>query len=235
MIHEKPQNDRDNNLQPDKLILIKTGLNFKAVDLSQFGGISVIPLSMASIASLSIMLERGYFWYKTKRGQNSLKRKLLEHCFVDEDHSIQLRAKERDHIMTKFFQRATIPSPSNLEQLRDSCELHLEILEPELSRHENILGTIISIAPLIGLLGTVLGLIQSMSGLTLQAISESNTNVMAGISEALISTAAGLTIAITTLIANNLFKSFRRSQLHTLQAVSMEIESKFKAEKTKSR
>ena len=74
-----------------------------------------------------------------------------------------------------------------------------------------------------------------MSGLTLQAISESNTNVMAGISEALISTAAGLTIAITTLIANNLFKSFRRSQLHTLQAVSLEIESKFKAEKTQAR
>ena len=69
-----------------------------------------------------------------------------------------------------------------------------------------------------------------MGGLTLQAISESNTNVMAGISEALISTAAGLTIAITTLIANNLFKSFRRSQLHTLQAASLEIESKFKAE-----
>jgi len=75
---------------------------------------------------------------------------------------------------------------------------------------------------------------RSMSGLTLQAISESNTNVMAGISEALISTAAGLTIAITTLIANNLFKSFRLSQLHTLQAVALEIESKFKAEKTQN-
>ena len=201
------------------------------MDLSQFGGISVIPLAIASIASLSITIERGYFWYKTKKGQNSLKRKLLEQCFVDEQNWLQLRANERDHIMTKFFQKATTPTPNNVEQLRDSCELNLEILEPELSRYENTLGTIISIAPLIGLLGTVLGLIRSMSGLTLQAISESNTNVMAGISEALISTAAGLTIAITTLIANNLFKSFRRSQLHTLQAVSLEIESKFKAEK----
>ena len=205
------------------------------MDLSQFGGISVIPLAIASIASLSITIERGYFWYKTKKGQNSLKRKLLEQCFVDEQNWLQLRANERDHIMTKFFQKATIPTPNNLEQLRDSCELNLEILEPELSRYENTLGTIISIAPLIGLLGTVLGLIRSMSGLTLQAISESNTNVMAGISEALISTAAGLTIAITTLIANNLFKSFRRSQLHTLQAVSLEIETKFKAEKTQDR
>ena len=204
------------------------------MDLSQFGGISVIPLGIASIASLSITLERGYFWYKTKKGQNSLKRRLLEQCFVDGQNWLQLRADERDHIMTKFFQKATTPTPSNVEQLRDSCELNLEILEPELSRYENTLSTIISIAPLIGLLGTVLGLIRSMSGLTLQAISESNTNVMAGISEALISTAAGLTIAITTLIANNLFKSFRRSQLHTLQAVSLEIESKFKAEKLQS-
>ena len=132
--------------------------------------------------------------------------------------------------MTRFVQKATVPTPNNLEQLRDSIELTLASVEPELSRHENTLGTIISIAPLIGLLGTVLGLIRSMSGLTLQAISESNTNVMAGISEALISTAAGLTIAITTLIANNLFKSYRRIQLHTLQAVSLEIEFKFKEE-----
>ena len=202
------------------------------MDLSQFGGISVIPLAIASIASLSITLERGYFWYKTKSRQSSLKRKLLEQCFDNEQSCFQLRAKEQNNIMTKFFQKATIPSPNNLEELRDSCDLYLDILEPELSRYENALGTIISIAPLIGLLGTVLGLMRSMSGLTLQAISESNTNVMAGISEALISTAAGLTIAITTLIANNLFKSFRLSQLHTLQAVALEIESKFKATKT---
>ena len=199
------------------------------MDLSQFGGISVIPLAIASIASLSIILERGYFWYKTKRRQSSLKRKLLEQCFNNEQSCFQLRPKEQDNIMTKFFQKTTIPSPNDLEELRDSCDLNLEILEPELSRYENILGTIISIAPLIGLLGTVLGLMRSMSGLTLQAISESNTNVMAGISEALISTAAGLTIAITSLISNNLFKSFRLSQLHTLQSVALEIESKFKA------
>ena len=204
------------------------------MDLSQFGGISVLPLAITSIASLSITLERGYFWYKTKRGQSSLKRKLLEQCFSNQPNYFQLRVIERDHIMTKFFQKATIPSPNNLEQLKNSCELYLEILEPELSRYENTLGTIISIAPLIGLLGTVLGLMRSMSGLTLQAISESNTNVMSGISEALISTAAGLTIAITTLIANNLFKSFRLSQLYTLQAVALEIESKFKAEKVQN-
>ena len=205
------------------------------MDLSQLGGISIIPLAIASIASLSISLERGYFWYRTKRGQSSLKRKLLEQCFSNEQSSFELRATEKGHIMTRFFKKATIPTPTSVEQLRDSCELNLEILEPELSRYENSLGTIVSIAPLIGLLGTVLGLIRSMSGLTLQAISESNTSVMSGISEALVSTAAGLTVAITTLIANNLFKSFRRSELHTLQAVALEIESKFIAHISKTK
>ena len=205
------------------------------MDLSQFGGISVIPLAIASIASLSITLERGYFWYKTRKGQRSLARILLEQCFVDDQNRFLLKEHERDNIMTKFFKKTTIPRPNNLEQLRDSCELNLVLIEPELSRYENALGTIISIAPLIGLLGTVLGLIRSMSGLTLQALSENNTNVMAGISEALISTAAGLTIAITTLVAHNLFKSFRSDQLYTLQAVALEIESKFKMDKIQSR
>ena len=200
------------------------------MDLSQFGGISVIPLAIASITSLSITLERGYFWYKTKKGQRSLERRLLEQCFVDEQNRFQVKAHEWNNVMTKFFEQTTIPKPNNLEQLRDSCELNLVIIEPELSRYDNALGTIISIAPLIGLLGTVLGLIRSMSGLTLQALSENNTNVMAGISEALISTAAGLTIAITTLVAHNLFKSFRSAQLHTLQTVALKIESKFKIE-----
>ena len=201
-----------------------------AVVLSRLGGITAIPLVFASITSLSISLERGYFWYKTLKGQGTLKRKLLRQCFLVEQSSFQLKDFEHDNILAKFFRKVTIPRPKSLDQLRTSCDLCLELLEPELCRYENILGTIVSIAPLIGLLGTVLGLIRSMSGLTMQALSESSTNVVAGISEALISTATGLTIAISTLIINNLFKSFRNSQLHTLQAVSWEIESKYKSE-----
>ena len=198
------------------------------MDLSNFGGISFIPLAIASMASLSITFERSYFWYTTKKGQTLLKRKLLDQCFNHEQNTFKLRVKDKNHIMARFFQKSTIPKPTSIEQLRKSCELNLEILEPELSRYENFLGTIISTAPLIGLLGTVLGLIRSMSGLTVQAISDSNAIVMSGISEALVSTAAGLIVAITTLVANNLFKSFRRSELHKLQEAALEIEYKFK-------
>ena len=66
-----------------------------------------------------------------------------------------------------------------------------------------------------------------MSGLTLQALSESSTNVVAGISEALISTATGLTVAIFTLYKQSIQK-FPNCCLS--QAVSWEIESKYKSQ-----
>jgi biopolymer transport protein ExbB/TolQ len=71
-----------------------------------------------------------------------------------------------------------------------------------------------------------------MGGLTLEIISESHANLMDGISEALMSTAAGLIIAITTLLANNIFKMLRTSEMEILQEAALEIEEKFKSQIT---
>ena len=203
------------------------------MDISTLGGISIIPLAFASITSLSIILERSYFWYKTKRGQNVLKAKLLGQCFNSNDKNcIKSNATQRRHIMTIFFQNVITSSPTNVEQLRESCYINMEILEGELSKYKNLLATIVSVTPLIGLLGTVLGLIRSMGGLTLDIISESHTNLMNGISEALISTAAGLTIAITSLFANNIFKMLRNWEMEILQETALAIEEKFKSQIT---
>jgi biopolymer transport protein ExbB/TolQ len=71
-----------------------------------------------------------------------------------------------------------------------------------------------------------------MGGLTLDIISESHTNLMNGISEALISTAVGLTIAITSLLANNIFKILRNWEMKILQETALAIEEKFKSQIT---
>ena len=79
---------------------------------------------------------------------------------------------------------------------------------------------------MIGLLGTVLGLIRSLQGLTLTDLAESNLSVMAGISEALISTAAGLTIAVISLVALNIFRGLRRNELRKLRSFIEIIEER---------
>lgn len=89
----------------------------------------------------------------------------------------------------------------------------------ELERYLNTLGTIASISPLLGLLGTVIGMIRVFSVITAQGIGNA-VELSGGISEALITTAAGLTVAIPSLI----FYRFFRGRVNEL-AITMEQEA----------
>ncbi len=115
---------------------------------------------------------------------------------------------------------------AGLVNLRHSREVMKEAVEEtgrhvvhELERHLNTLGTIAAISPLLGLLGTVVGMIKVFDVITTQGVG--NAEVLAGgISEALITTAAGLSVAIPSLI---LYR-YLRGRVDEL-AVTMEQEA----------
>jgi biopolymer transport protein ExbB len=75
---------------------------------------------------------------------------------------------------------------------------------PRLQRYLGVLGTVASVSPLLGLLGTVLGMIEVFRVVSAQGIGQAES-LAGGISEAMITTAAGLTIAIPALVAYNFF------------------------------
>ena len=75
----------------------------------------------------------------------------------------------------------------------------------ELERHLNALGTIAAIAPLLGLLGTVIGMIKVFAVITAQGVGEPRI-LAGGISEALVTTAAGLTVAIPSLLFHRVLR-----------------------------
>ncbi|HEY9881421.1 MAG TPA: MotA/TolQ/ExbB proton channel family protein, partial [Leptolyngbyaceae cyanobacterium] len=96
---------------------------------------------------------------------------------------------------------------------------------PLLKRFQTVFETITGVAPLLGLLGTVLGLIRALSSLRLgSAIAPGTEGVTFGIGEALISTAAGLVIAIVTLLFANLFQGLYRRQRAFIQEVGGKLE-----------
>ena len=96
---------------------------------------------------------------------------------------------------------------------------------PILKRFSNAFETIISISPLLGLLGTVLGLITSLAELRIGDIGSSQaTGVTAGIGEALTSTAAGLVVAIFTLFFASMFRGLYLQQLALMQEVGGQLE-----------
>jgi biopolymer transport protein ExbB len=95
---------------------------------------------------------------------------------------------------------------------------------PHLRRFNTIFATIISVAPLLGLLGTILGLIASFDALQLGDVGANAGAVTGGISEALVSTAAGLVVAIGTLIFANLFRGLYKRQIALIQEYGGQLE-----------
>ena len=88
----------------------------------------------------------------------------------------------------------------------------------------DLFSTIITVSPLLGLLGTILGLIKSFSLLDLGQSNLNSQGVTGGISEALVSTAAGLIIAILTLLFANFFKALYKNQLNIIEEYSVKLE-----------
>ena len=96
---------------------------------------------------------------------------------------------------------------------------------PLLKRFNTAFETVISVSPLLGLLGTVLGLINSFASLRIGDVGgSSTTNVSAGISEALISTASGLVVAISTLLFANMFRGLYLRQIALIQEYGGQLE-----------
>ncbi len=138
-----------------------------------------------------------------------------------------INSTERQHIVSLIAQIIESSSITNLEQLQDSLDQAFAQVEYQLQKYDGVLATIISVSPLLGLLGTVFGLIRSMNGLTLGSLSESNLSVMSGISEALISTAIGLSIAVVTLVASNIFRGLKTNELRNIRSLLVMIEHRF--------
>ncbi|MEM6404504.1 MAG: MotA/TolQ/ExbB proton channel family protein [Cyanobacteria bacterium P01_D01_bin.116] len=195
-------------------------------NLFSAGGIVMIPLLGFSILALTLIVERMWFWVNIERRQKDIIRDVLtlyrRNNMVAVLNGLQ---KNADLPIPRIFLTALELEDANPEEFRLALESQAQAEIPLLKRFQNIFDTIISLSPLLGLLGTVLGLIGSFSSLNLGDIGASQTaNVTGGISEALVSTASGLVVAIFTLLFANLFRGFYQRQMASIQEYGGELE-----------
>ena len=197
------------------------------MDLSKIGGIVSIPLGLVSILSLTLILERLTFWIALISEQKALKSLLLTHYQSTSGEKPDINKRQQNQPLVIFYQSVTKYKAKDLESLQRKIKTGFKNVSPTLRRYDTALATIVAISPLLGLLGTVLGLIRSFEGLGLGQPLENTEVVISGISEALVSTAIGLVIAIITLAFTNLFRSFRRTENHELQLFANTLEEQF--------
>lgn len=171
------------------------------------GGILMIPILLCSLAVVTIVIERIYYFMKSATNNNG---------FMD---AIVAEIKERNEAMalkkTKAL-KGVVPrviAAGIKEYINHKAENYIEKAIVRTGTHElfllerNLRGlnVIANVAPLLGLLGTVLGMIKAFMQIELLGGSVDPSNLAGGIWEAMTTTAAGLTVAIPALLFYNYF------------------------------
>lgn len=184
------------------------------------------PLLGFSILAIALIIERVTFWTRINKRQRRVVREALNLYRNDNVVSaIDLLRQNADLPMARIFLAALELEQPNPEEFRLALESEAQAEIPLLKRFNNIFETIISLAPLLGLLGTVLGLIASFASLDIGDVGGSKTaGVTAGISEALVSTASGLVVAIFTLLFANTFRGLYIRQIAQIQEYGGQLE-----------
>ena len=188
------------------------------------GGFVMWPLLIFSLISCYCVVERIIFWQNIKWHNNNSRGKIITNYFNSSESFLHLLKSDNTYPLFSILLKAIKFDKCSEDSfhLALSSAFQSEVLS--LKKHTNILSTIITISPLLGLLGTVLGLIESFSFISIGETGANNIRVTGGISEALISTASGLIVAICSLLFLNFFKFKFQKELTIIQEFLVKFE-----------
>jgi biopolymer transport protein ExbB len=195
-------------------------------ELFEKGGVAMWPLALLSVLALGTILERIWFWLGLLSREKETIDKILDASNTGNwDRAVQIAREARHRPIGRFLYaplRRKQPDPETFRLALESAaeeELHA------MRRGEKVLQAAVALAPLLGLLGTVLGLIRSLNGINLNDLAGGKgTVVTLGISESLISTAAGMIVAITSVAFYWVFQGLLVKQVNLFRRAGNELE-----------
>ncbi len=184
------------------------------------------PLLGLSIIAIALVIERLAFWVRLNKRQNRVVKSVLQlYRQGNMGGALDKLKQNGDLPMTRIFIAALILEQPTPDEFRLALESEAQAEIPLLKRFNTLFDTVISISPLLGLLGTILGLIASFASLNIGEVGGSQSaQVTSGISEALVSTASGLIVAIFTLLFANAFRGLYLRQIALIQEYGGQLE-----------
>jgi len=159
------------------------------------GGWLMAPILICSIFSVAIIIERFWTLRRSRVIPDGVGATVEEWAALDELDFEHLKRLRQESALGKVMAAALANRHRTRDVIKEAVEDTGRHVVHELERFLNVLGTIAGISPLLGLLGTVIGMIRVFSAIMIHGVGNAN-ELAGGISEALITTAAGLTVAI---------------------------------------
>ena len=169
------------------------------LEILQAGGLVMLPIIACSIAAAAIILERLWTLQRHRVLPKNVKDQVCQWISNDQLDPRHLQKLHQSSPLGQLLAVALANRRASRDLIKERIEDCGRHVVHELERYLGPLGTIAAISPLLGLLGTVIGMIKVFAAITANGVG--NPGVLAGgISEALITTAAGLSVAIPALI-----------------------------------
>jgi biopolymer transport protein ExbB len=170
-------------------------------EIVKSGGIFMVPIILCSIALVGIVLERLWTLQRKRVLPQELIKKVSQLAEANQVNAKVIEALEKNSPLGRVLAAALANRNRGRDIMMERVEDTGRHVVSELERFVNSVGTIASISPLLGLLGTVTGIIAAFKGVMMGGMGDPRV-LAGGISEALVCTAAGLTVAIPAYIAH---------------------------------
>ncbi|MDJ0682925.1 MAG: MotA/TolQ/ExbB proton channel family protein [Xenococcaceae cyanobacterium MO_167.B52] len=188
------------------------------------GGVTIWPLLLLSIISIATIIERIWFWSTVLFREKKLLKRIMETVDLSWDLVAKI-AKEAKHPLGNFVYSPLKIANPHPEVFHLALEAAADDELAKMRKGEKVLEAIIALSPLLGLLGTVWGLIKALGSIRISDLGTASTSgVTSGIGESLISTAFGLLIAIVSLAFYRLFQSFWASRVRIFRKIGSQLE-----------
>lgn len=175
------------------------------IDLIEKGGIIMYPIILCSVIALAVFLERLWVLRRRKIIPGDFIRAIEEQITGQDINGAMILCEKDNSSISKIFLSGLKNAGKGMWLVKEAIEERGGREGVILEKRVGILSTIANLAPLLGLLGTVSGMIKTFNVISLQGAG--NPAMLAGgISEALITTATGLCVAIPTLVCYRIIK-----------------------------
>ncbi len=187
------------------------------------GGPLMWPLLLCSLLVLTVSMERAWFWlcFRPCLDDSGVNRALQLLRQQHTEQAQELARHSRDPALLMLGSGLAQPAGEAFGQLLASAaKQQLNSMR----RGQPLLDTVITVAPMLGILGTVLGIIDSFKVLGDVGVEDPRA-VVGGIAQALITTAAGLAVAVLALLPHNRFRHLLQQQALRLEQVGSQIEA----------
>ena len=185
------------------------------------------PLLFLSIITLACVIDRMFFWTDLNKKNKRLPKLILEKYKENSNNFLDFLNKKTNTPYSKILINIFNMDFSNEKDFENGLEINLINMNKEFNKYGYIFNLTIGIAPLLGLLGTVLGLMDSFSFIDLGSVGTNAKEVTGGISEALVSTAYGLIIAIFTISFSSYFNSCIKDEIISLREFGIKFKILF--------